>query len=234
MIVGAVDTAYSVAVTADLSAIVVAKIFIYQGKSVAYIVDVVANRWRYDELGLKIVETFSRHGVQRAMIERGGPWMELQANMQRQAGARGIVLPHIVFKQSTATGTSVPRKVIRLKGAQSAMENDQLYFAPAPWNDSLFNELVHFTGKKSTANRKDDRCDALGHIVENYVTRDTGSGAFNASDVEADQQAYESEFLRQQHNWLFGSGTISRPPVDQEPEPPSAREHYFGFGRFSR
>jgi predicted phage terminase large subunit-like protein len=219
MTVAAIDTAYSTAMTADRSAIVIARIFAHQGKNVAFIVDVIADRWKYADLAVKIVEAFAKHNVQRAVIERGGPWQELQAGIQRAAGLRGVVLPHVVFKQSTATGISVPRKVFRIKGAQSIMENDQLYFAPAMWNDSLFAEMTNFNGKKSST-RKDDQVDGVGMLVESFLVRDTGGGLKPSPEQEEmERQAHAQELLRQQHQMYFGTGPNIPHSISKTPEP---------------
>src|SRR5260370_31596046 len=118
MRVGSCDSAFSEAVTADKSAIVSALVFAHRGKNVAYILNVHAGRWRYSDLSIQIVQEFAKHNVQEAVIERLANWLELQAGIQRAAGLRAIVLPHIVFKQSLATGLSVSRKLFRAKNTE--------------------------------------------------------------------------------------------------------------------
>jgi hypothetical protein len=220
MTVAAVDTAYSRDSRADRSAIVIARVLVHQGRNVAYVVEVIADRWKYSDLAVQIVQAFAKHNVQRAVIERTGPWEELQANIQRAAGLRGVVLPHLVFKQSTATGTNVTRKVFRAKGAEMLMRNDQLYFAPGLWNESLFDEMTKFKGKKSSS-RKDDMVDGVGMLVENFIVRDTGGGVKPTPEQEEmERQAYAQELLRQQHQMYFGSGPNTIPhSISRTPEP---------------
>jgi phosphoserine phosphatase len=223
MTVAAIDTAFSRDNRADRSAIVIARVLAHQGRNVAYIVEVIADRWKYSDLAVQIVQAFAKHNVNRAVIERSGPWEELQANIQRAAGLRGIVLPHLVFKQSTATGTSVPRKVFRVKGAEMLMRNDQLYFAPGLFNEKLFDEMVRFTGKKSSS-RKDDMVDGVGMLVESFLVRDTGGGVKPTREQEEmERQVYAQELLRQQHQMYFGTGRNTFPhslPTAPQPAPP--------------
>jgi|SRR5579872_337621 len=231
MRVGSCDSAFSEAITADKSAVVSALVFAHKGKNVAYILNVHAGRWKYSDLSIQIVQEFAKYNVQRAVIERLANWLELQAGIQRQAGIRGVVLPHIIFKQSFGTGMSVSRKVFRAKNTELALENDQLYFAPGVFNDSLFSEMTNFTGKRSSS-RKDDMVDGIGLIIEKFIIHDRGTEVkpvLTAEQEEAEQQAYRQEMSRLHYQTMFGTqpGQI---PVSQptEPEPVSATDHYWG------
>ncbi len=203
--VAAVDTAFSQAMTADRSSICIAAIKQFEGKNVAVILDIIADRWKYSDLGQKIVEAFQKHGVQFAVIERNGPWEDLQASVLRNAIIRNCILPQIIWKVSKGSGIGIPAKVIRIKGAETFLNNNQLYFEQGAWNEPLFNETVKFNGQRSNITRKDDQVDSLGMLTDAFLVKDTGGvQAPTEEQMQMEREARNREHIKAQHARIFG------------------------------
>jgi len=103
--VAALDTANSESITADRSSICVARVFEHEGKSVAFILEIIAGQWRYSNLAEKLVDACEKYGIKQAVIEKNGiPWQDFQSAVQRHALLRGVILPEIQWSTSTGTG----------------------------------------------------------------------------------------------------------------------------------
>ncbi len=230
----AVDTAFSLSERADRSSILIAKILQYDGKNVGVVWDVIVGRWKYSDLAVQIVDAFQRHGVQRAVIERNGAqWTDLQSAILRNSVIKNYPVPMISWKLSTGTGMSgVSAKVQRIKGAEVLFNNGQIYFSQGPWNEGLFAETVRFKGQRSGSSigSKDDQVESLGQMCEAFLVKDTGLRSQTKDQIEFEQEMYGQQALRAQYANMFGSqmGRIPVAQPDAEPEPESARDHYFG------
>jgi hypothetical protein len=237
-IVAAVDTAFSTSMTADQSSICVAAIKQYERKNVAVVLDCVADRWKYSELGMKIIEVFMKYGVQRAVIEKNGPWAELQAAVHRAAVICGFPLPQIQWTSSKGSqGTNVSAKVKRIKGAETFMSNNQLFFTQGAYTESLFNQLIRFKGQRSgsSSGSKDDQADSLGALTSSFLVRDDGGSVqMTPEQIEMEQEAEIRKILQAQHQMYFNGSNPGQPmPVQFTPEPPEQAGGIYGaLGRF--
>lgn len=207
-IVAALDAANSEAVTADRSSICIAKIVQYHDRNVAFILDVIAEQWRYSKVAEKFVEACQKYQVQQAVIERNNiPWQDFHAAVVRNANIRGAVLPNIQWKVTTGTGTGAPAKMKRVKGAEILFENGQLYFSYGNWNEGLFREMTRFKGQRSGSSlgSKDDQVDSLGMLCETFLVKDTGDRQPTPEQLEMERLVYEQEARRGDYNRIFGT-----------------------------
>jgi len=75
------------------------------------------------------------------------------------------------FYRNRMTGVSA--KMRRIKGAEVAVDNGQVYFAYGAWNEMLFHELTRFKGQKSGSSlkSKDDLADSTGLLVQKVLDK---------------------------------------------------------------
>jgi hypothetical protein len=219
----AVDPAFSISRFADFSCIACLRIVqdTQTQKTICFVTDVFLDRLKQSELALKIVEMIQKHGADRAVIEKTGPWLDLQAYIQREARNRGQALPYIHWKQIQSGagigGPSVKSKAARIKGLELLLAEGRLLFAMGPWNDIVFGQFIKFDGvTKSNISRKDDAPDCIASGCETYLPRYTGETPTEAQQ-KSEEEAYQQEIARMQYSRMFGTdqGTI---PVAATPE----------------
>jgi len=202
----AVDPSLSVARYADFSALAVIRTHQYENRTIAFVVDVVLERMKQSELAVRIVEMIQRHRADRAVIEKTGPWMDLQGHIQNAALIRSVILPHIHWKQTQGGigGPSIKSKAARIKGLEVLLAENRLYFAYGNWNDVVFNQFVKFDGvSRSNNTRKDDAPDAIAMGCEVFMPR-YQSETQSAIQQEAEEEIRLQTLLRQQYNRMFG------------------------------
>jgi hypothetical protein len=219
----AVDPAFSIARYADFSALAVIRTHQHEDRTIAFVVDVALERMRQSELGVKIVEMIQRHQADRVVIEKTGPWLDLQGHVHNAALVRSAILPHIFWKQNQAGigGPSVKAKAGRIKGLEVLLAENRLYFAFGVWNDVVFNQFTKFDGvSRSNNTRKDDAPDAIALGCEVFVPR-YQSEVKTALQEQADEEMRIQAHLQGQYIHMFGDHqplTESRyaaPPPDQ-------------------
>ena len=111
----------------------------------------------------------------------------------------------IIWKVSKGSGIGIPAKVIRIKGAETFLNNNQLYFEQGAWNEPLFNETVKFNGQRSNITRKDDQVDSLGMLTDAFLVKDTGGvQAPTEEQMQMEREARNLEHIKAQHARIFG------------------------------
>jgi len=230
-IVCSLDSAKSEAVTADRSSICVAKIVQHKDKKMAFVLDVIAGQWRFSTLAQKLVEAFQKYGVQECVIEKNDlPWPEFMAAVLRHGAITGTMMPRIMPKLTTGTGQSgVSAKMKRIKGAEIAFENDQLYFNYGPtWNAELFHELVRYKGQRSGSSpkSKDDRAESAGLLVEIFLEPDMGHSMPDPTpeQLEMERQADAQRLIDLQYGLIFGRPMSPQQQASFAPPPESPNE----------
>jgi len=208
MTVAAVDAANSTSIVADKSSICIARIIPYQGKNVCFVVEVIAGRWRYPDLARKFAEACQYHGVTRAVVERNNiPWEEFLTAVYRHFNVIGYPAPAILPQLSRGIqGSGVPAKMRRIKGTQTLLENNQLYFAYGDWNEPLFREMVRFKGQRSGSSdgSKDDMVDSLGMLTSTYLVALADLGLKKSEEqIKAEIDLERERFLKAQHDFIF-------------------------------
>jgi hypothetical protein len=94
----------------------------------------------------------------------------------------------------------------RIKGTQTLLENNQLYFAYGDWNEPLFREMVRFKGQRSGSSdgSKDDMVDSLGMLTSTYLVALADLGLKKSEEqIEAEAQIERERFLKAQHDYIF-------------------------------
>jgi len=224
----AVDPSFSQARFADFSALAILEIIQHDNRTVCFVKDVQLERMKQSELGQRIVDTIARHQVTRVVIEKTGPWMDLQNHIQHSAMLREIMLPHIFWKDTKGNNLTpnIKVKASRIKGLEVLLAENRLYFAAGVWNDIVFNQFVKFDGvTRSNNTRKDDAPDAIAMGCEIFMPR-FEVAANTALQEEAAEQARTQDFIRGIYNQVFGnrqqpenfqSRYATSPPEDPSP-----------------
>lgn len=214
-----VDVASSVARYADFSAIATAKIYLDR-KSNKYnfvVVDMVMERLRHSELGVKIVEQKLKWSPARMLVEQGGYREALSQEINKACVQRSLPIIYSIYWMPTQ-GLNIKNKVARVKSLEGLLASDQLWFVHGTWTESLIQQFIRFDGVKksgSSDNSKDDGPDVLGAIWSAYGPREFGEVKPQAQ-TEAEDAAQVQAFLRGQHEMYFGGGN----PAQPQPLPP--------------
>jgi hypothetical protein len=232
-IVLAVDTAFSVAHTADYSCITAIKILKHEEKDVAVVWDVDLGRWPISDIALHIVLAIQKHRPSDVVIEKDRSWMTLQREIMKQAAIRGVLLPHIYWKEPSAGAYSPLQKAKRVKALEPLLANDQLWFIQSHWTDVCLEQLRKFDGiSKSSVSRKDDFPDSLAIGIQVYFPF-----KFEGKPVEKseDQKAAEAAVIadanrRAMYSRYFGTEPIYKPKPQVELEEPDSNPLFRGLG----
>jgi len=214
MKVGSLDQAQSVALTADRSALALATIYMYEGKNICVIDDVIYGRYKTSQLSHVIVDAFVKHQTQRAVFERSGDFENLIEQVHRAGLLKGVPVPHIgtIAPQTTSVmGTSIPHKIARMKTLESYLNENRLFFTNAPYINELFPELLRTAvGKKSGSTKKDDLADAVGQLCQSFLRSSVPQEI--RIDEEAEKMAYEARVQKGWYDLHFG---VPQPPSQQ-------------------
>jgi hypothetical protein len=219
----AVDTAFSVAHTADFSCLTTIRILKHEEKDTAVAWDVDLGRWPYSDLALHIVLAIQKHLPSDVVIEKDRTWVTLQREIIKQALIRGVLLPHIYWKEPAAGGTSPLQKAKRVKALEPLLANDQLWFIQSHWTDICLEQLRKFDGlTRSSASRKDDFPDSLATGIQTYFPfKFEGKPVEKTKDqLEAEKAIVEDTKRRELYRNYFGNEPVNKPARPEErPEP---------------
>jgi hypothetical protein len=149
------------------------------------------------------IEAFPRHGLLGAEIQRVA---------MRKCGTR---IP-IVWRP-VEQGLNAKRN--RVKGLESLLSDDRLYFVEGDWIDLTFQQFIKFTG--FSRRRKDDIPDAISFLQKLIPAEQVPHDENEES--EAARKAREARELREafarQHNDSAYQTIFSAPPAPPAPEP---------------
>lgn len=155
------DTSFARTSYADYSAGVAVKIIPREGKSFdAYIMEIVFGRWRPSELAFQYVMFEKKWKPKASLIERPAGDELLRIELQRQAQKHSVAL-NIIWKNVSNNKDS---KRNQIKGIETLISNDQLWFVGGQWIDETFNQFMRYTGEPKNKGRKDDIPDAVSQI----------------------------------------------------------------------
>jgi hypothetical protein len=234
--VTSVDSAFSVARTADFSCLVTADIYEQQSTRRMFVHDVKLERMKTSELGVLVAETLNRLKPDRVLVERTGDWVSLQDAIRNAAIIRGYALPDIFWKPvSSVAGASIPVKTARAKGMEPLVADGRLLFsAEIPILESCFQQMVHFDGvtrSGSSPGSKDDFVDALSLLVQSARISEYVEPISEVQE-EFERQAEISKLLKLQHDWYFGVPVQHQQPIYNPPSEGDVGAIHGTLGRF--
>lgn len=227
-----VDQAHSVSRYADFSCLMVARITKNaRNESSIDIIDCLMERLRSSELAVKIVMMAQKWPLLKDIsIEKSGDWELLGDEIKRQAALRGILMPHISWKD---VDNSKGSKFERLKKVEILLSADRLWFLKAAWNEVVFEQFVRCDGKRSTNQKKDDAPDCCSRLMH-YCP-----GALTGNPEEEECQRKEQQEKEKQEDMsamIFGGPSkwhvSSRSDWGSTPTDPLPEEESNGRGLF--
>jgi len=205
------------------------KTFRRLGKIIAVVNDCFIGKLKQSELAVKFVEFIQKHQPRRALVERTGPWQDLQRSVQQAAMLRSIPLPYIYWKPTTISGVaSTNIKAKRIKGLETRLAADELWFTPlATLDGQLFSQFIRFDGgpfMKSNSHRHDDGPDCIALACEFALPKfsDEPAADKNKDREEAMEEEQRKEMRRQHYQSMFGSPhgrDYQVQPKEQEQQP---------------
>jgi hypothetical protein len=216
-----VDVAYSQNKYADLSAISVVRLYDnQQAEKCMCVLTQEADRMRGSELAHKIVMLTRQYGPRTVLIEKTATW-DLIASEINRAGQKYSTQIPIFWAPSSNVRDA---KNLRLKALEILLYQGRLKFASGPYIDDLFAELQRLDGKKSTAQKKDDRADSLGWASKYLGLSSSGNPVEDAENKKLQEEQKEAALLRLQYQRIFGDNNAPPEPAALEaPQSPYAR-----------
>lgn len=221
--VTSIDTAFSVARTADFSCIVTADRYQQKDKEFLFVHDVKLERMKTSELGVLIAETLNRLTPDQVVIERVGDWESLANEIHRAANIRGYILPNIFWKPvSNIGGAALSVLAARAKGMEPLIADGRLLFSSGiPILEALFQQMVHFDGIRksgSSPGSKDDFPSALSQLCATWGPREVIEQK-TEEQMQFETQQEAERLLKLHHSRIFGLPEYGQPQPIYNPPP---------------
>ena len=216
------DWATSTARTADFSCGAVCQIGKEKGIIVA---DMNYGRWKPSDLAFQIVKTAMQYHPKVTLIEKMPGSEFLQMEVARVCRQCDFVM-NIWWREPDRMNDAKAR---RIKGLQTLLNNDRLWFMGGPWNDELFYQLERYTGEKANRGRKDDLPDALS-MVQFFIPGETEPARVKSeSELEAELKAEHARLMRGYYDRMFKKEVpVPKPQDDAAVTAPSGLPDIFG------
>lgn len=203
----------------DYSAGVAGRI-VKKGNSYGIVVlEVIFDKWKPSELAFQMVAFDKKWHPKQTLIEKSSGAELLQLEIARQALKYSTTL-NIYWKQMSLQADA---KRNRIKGLETLVNDDRLWFVAGPWIDETFYQFTRYTGERKNKGRKDDIPDACSFLC--FFLPSTESN----EDLKAMQEAAaKAAEIRNNYQRIFGSASISQPQESAPAKPEDPRNKIFG------
>lgn len=200
------DWATSTARTADFSAGAICRVD--ENRKVT-LTNMEYGRWKPSELAFHIVSTAMQYKPRLILIEKMSGSELLQMEVARVARQCEVAL-NIWWREPDTTPDAKSR---RIRGLQTLLNTDKLWFVSGPWNDELFHQLERYTGERNNRGRKDDLPDALS-MIQFFLPSEDAKKKPIQPESEVEYQARikrEREGLRQDYYRAMFKKSVPKP-----------------------
>lgn len=154
------DTALSANKTSDFSGGVAFRVYEKPNHNFGIVVlEIIFDKWKQSELAYQIVSFNKKWNPKMTLIETLNGSELFQKEVQTLALQHQVPLS-IWWK---APSSQADAKRNRIKGLETLLNNDELYFVFGPWLEETFKQLGNYTGERKNKGRKDDIPDALAY-----------------------------------------------------------------------
>lgn len=224
----ALDRAWSVAATADYSALSVVRIqqVIEEKRETAMVVlDMMFGRWKESELILNICKAIENHTPSAWVLERDKGHEELVLGVRKMCSLKNLVMPHVILRN---VSNEARAKAIKIKQLEAPLVDGRFWLVSASWNDALIQQFIRFDGIKKSGSilaSKDDGPDSIATAYQVWGPR-AASEVIAPEEIERRRHEDEEESARARrrhfYDAMFG-GTPYTPPKPEEqvvPEKP--------------
>ena len=203
-----VDTSTSASRYADMSAIIVSRLYEKtDGQRVLVVFDVDMDRYRPSDLAAHIAEMHRKHDPDATTIERCQLWQALEDKIEAEANKRGFSLRHRIHWREPGNSTAMG-KAARIKNLEALANSRRLLFAYAPWNELVIQQFMHWDGIRRSGSAdfsKDDSVDATAMAAERVARDLLQQLPPQKSEEELEQEARieGQRLLKLQHDAMF-------------------------------
>jgi hypothetical protein len=215
----AIDTAWSTAATACLSAFAIVKFYQKGEGMIALVEHMSMNHFRISELGIEAAQLIHHYNPTKVLLERTGPWESVVSEIKKACILRSYVIPDHFYAKPTNLGNTPQQKLLRIKVLETmlAPEEGTLFFVANPnWNDDLFQQFVKFDG--IAKNRKVDGPDSISLAIDAYWPKDGKAFVKSEEMRKMEEAAQNAANVQAMHDLIYGN-TPLRAPVASPPEP---------------
>jgi Terminase RNaseH-like domain len=188
------DWSFSRASYSDYSAGVAGRIVQGDERFDLYIEEIIFGRWKPSELAFQMVQFEKKWKPKGTIVEKSNGAELLQMEIQRQARRHSAAL-NILWKTPSVAADA---KRNRIKGVETLLANDNLWFCGGQWIDETFEQLIRYTGERRNKGRKDDIPDALAYLQFFCPTPQNSAEILRMQDErtrKAEQQAIYSNIF---------------------------------------
>lgn len=255
------DRAFSLARTADFSALVVMHRQPVQGRMAMVVADCKMERWRESDIVKNAVDMMERQyrlgqPVSAFFSEQDRNWETLANAIRQECLRREIPVPYFRWKPIQPTENAKAR---RIKAMELPLSDGRLWFVSSSWTEQLLLQFENYTGGRSrtSAGRKDDGPDAcslvwqeVGPKYEQEVSPEDAAKRSQEAEEEANrerqrhfysrmfsdhpyQQTYKgSDFLNDAQRQQMGLPPRNGPEPEPEPaRPADPRDRIFSYSK---
>jgi predicted phage terminase large subunit-like protein len=179
-IVMTLDWALTSTEKADYSCLAVGRID--KEAAEAHVLEIEYGRWKSSELAANIVRFQKKFNPRVVLVEKIGGSELMQNEIQREAKRQGVAI-NILWN---TVDVSHDAKANRIKGLETLLKEDRLFFVQGPWIDETFAQFMRYTGLRKNKGRKDDIPDAVS-MLQFFLPKEAND------PVDADKLAKEQE-----------------------------------------
>jgi hypothetical protein len=238
----ALDRAWSVAATADFSAISIVRVQpvveekrVGNAPSSLVVLDVVFGRYKESELITHICHVIERHSPSAWVLEKDRGHEELVLSVRKLCSLKNLVMPYVLLREIR---NEPKAKAIKIKQLEAPLVDGRLWFASGAWNDACFQQFIRFDGIKksgSTNGSKDDIPDSVAGAYGCWGPR-AATEVIDPEEAERKRREDEEEGARERarhfRNAMFGGTPYTPPPPTLEPvvEQKQKDDRYRVFG----
>lgn len=183
------------------------------------ILEIVFDRWKPSELAYQIVSFDKKWHPKKTLVEKSPGAELLQMEVQRQAMKYGVSLD--IYWKLPSLESNAKRN--RIKGVETLLSNDRLWFVSGSWIDETIRQLVNYTGEKKNKGRKDDIPDAIS-----FLTFFLPSTEPNVDMVKMQELQRQVADLKKNYERIFGGPAVSKEPPPAPSKPDDPRNRIFG------
>jgi phage terminase large subunit-like protein len=151
------DTAHTDKLASDYSAGAVG--YCHEEKRSLYVLEIVSGKWKDSDLAKQVVDLHFRYNPFCSELEKFPSWELMAAEIQRYAFRKYGRTIALSWRE---VDNSPNAKRNRVKGLESLLSDDRLWFVEGDWLDLTFQQFIRFTGL--SRKRKDDIPDAISFL----------------------------------------------------------------------
>jgi hypothetical protein len=206
-----VDTSASASRYADMSAIIISRLYEKpDGSRVLVVYDVDLDRYRPSDLAAHIAEMYRKHNPDATTIERCQLWQALEDKIEAEANKRDFSIRSKIHWREPGNSTA-KGKAARIKNLEPLANTRRLLFLYAPsWNELVIQQFLHWDGIRRSGSAdfsKDDSCDAISMAAERVASAllQQLPAQKSEAELEAEQAQHLQTVLWGTYNQIFNS-----------------------------